>query len=412
MAKTTSSYLLLPGETEWEIWTNTPNQPTTLHSSHAVTHPSEITNLPAGDLIFFFPVQALTAIPLKVPTGDESLFHDLAATHAERLGLRPDPMAGQLTDIFPISITQEHSTLLYIVLRHPSTEQLPSKTPKAFDFSARVFPTGEESIHIWRELNQWNFAIHQDGKLIYTQTTSSSGVSPDANLVREIRIVTAQLDLQGISPSPEKITVWSSDLSVDLSALANAFTIPVVHSQRPTPQLPATLSHLLPADVRSARRAARQRQNILTAVAAMAIIYLGIICYSGYGLWKTHSTTKQLKERAEAIAPFAESYRTHIEKWDEIEYGISREFNTVDILNRIAKCIPVNSGLRLSIAKISPDEIVLNGEAPQSQAVTQFSLNLNRSNDLATYQWETSDPRKSNRGWEFQFTGVLPKFNP
>jgi hypothetical protein len=412
MAKTNSSYLLIPGETEWEIWSVTPNQPTTLHSSHTVSKPSQITNFPSGDLIFFFPVQSLTSIPLLVPTNDESLFADLAATHAERLGLRPDPLAGQLTDIFPISITPEISSLLYVVLRNPNTDHLPTKSPKSFDFSARALPCESDSISIWKELQQWVFAIHQGGKLVYTQTTSSTGPSPDANLVRDIRITIAQLSLQGINLEPNNITVWSNNTTTQTSALSNAFTIPIVNSPRPSPFLPETLSHLLPADVRAARRAARQRQNTIISIAAVAIIYLGMISYSGFGLWKIHSTTQKLIERATTIAPLAESFRVHTEKWDEIESGISREYNTVDILNRVAKCIPANSGLRLKTASISPDEILLIGEAPQSQAITQFSLNLNRSNELAAYEWQTSDPRQSTRGWEFQFTAALPKITP
>ena len=107
MAKSNSNYLLIPGETDWEIWTIMPNQPATLHASYPVKNPSEIENLPAGDFIFLFPVQALTALPLKVQTADSALFPDLAATHAERVGLRPDPLAGQLTDIFPISTSAD-----------------------------------------------------------------------------------------------------------------------------------------------------------------------------------------------------------------------------------------------------------------------------------------------------------------
>lgn len=412
MPKTNASYLLIPGETEWEIWSVLPHQPATLHSTYSVSQPSEIKQFPSGDLFFFFPVQALTSIPLHVPTNDESLFADLASTHAERMGLRPDPLAGQLTDLFPISITPEHSTLLHVVLKNPESDHLPSKSPKAFDFSARAFPVTDDSISIWKELQHWVFAIHQGGKLVYTQTTSSTGPGPDANLVREIRITIAQLSLQGIRVEPERITVWSNNSSIQTSVLSNAFTIPVLCSIRPAPSLPQSLSHLLPADVRAARTAARKRQNMIVSIAAIAIIYLGVIAYSGYGLWKIHSTTQKLKQRANTIAPLADSFRIHTEKWDEIEYGISREYNTVDILNRVAKCIPIHSGLRLKTAKISPDEILLIGEAPQPEAITQFSRNLNRSNDLAAYEWETSNPRQSARGWEFQFTAALPNLAP
>lgn len=412
MAKSNSNYLLIPGETEWEIWTIAPNLPSTLLSSHPVKNPSEIDKLPQGDLIFLFPVQAFTALPLHVQTGDESLFPDLAATHAERLGLRPDPLAGQLTDIFPISISPEESTLLSIVLRDPSSEVLPSKSPKAFDISARAFPSTGNTLTLWRELNQWVFAIHHAGKLIYCQTTSSGGVSPDANLIREIRIASAQLSMQGIEVKPDKAIVWSNDTSIQTAVLSQAFTIRVELAARPIPSVPNPLSKLLPADVRAARRAAQQRQNTIVAAAAIALIYIGVIGYFGYGLWETHSTTKKLEARANEIAPARESFVLHTEKWDELEYGIDKEYNTVDILNRISKCIPAKSGLRLRSANISAEEITLEGEAQEFQSVTQFSLNLKKSNDLTKYRWEDAKPRQTTRGWEFTFTGAFPQATP
>lgn len=414
MAKSNSTHLLIPGETEWEIWTITPNQPASLHSSHPVRFASEIQNLPSGDLFFFFPIQAFTALPLRVQTNDASLFPDLAATHAERLGLRPDPLAGQLTDIFPISSTNEESTLLSIILRNPSSEILPSKSPKAFDISARALTTEGNTLTLWRELNQWVFAIRHKGSLVYCQTTSSAGTSPDANLVREIRIAIAQLSLQGIEVKPEKTIVWSNDLETKTSALSQAFTIRVDLAPRPTPTLPVPLSQLLPADVRAARRAARQRQNTIIAVAALAVFYLGTIGYFGYDLWKIHSTTKAYNTRIAQIAPSIEQYNIHNNKWDELEYALSSEYNTMDILLRIEKCIPPtpNSGLRLKTAEISPTEIRLIGEASQPTAINQFATNLKKSNELLNFEWSPGPPQQSTTGWEFTHTASIPQATP
>jgi hypothetical protein len=48
----------------------------------------------------------------------------------------------------------------------------------------------------------------------------------------------------------------------------------------------------------------------------------------------------------------------------------------------------------------------MKGEAPQPQAVNQFSLNLNRNNDLISYDWQTPEPTKFERGWEFTYTAT------
>jgi hypothetical protein len=412
MSKANSTHLLLPGESDWEIWTVVPNGEATMLSSHPVAKPSDIGKPPQGDLVFFFPVKSLTALPLRVPTGDTSLFEDLAATHAERAGFRADPFAGQLTDIFPLFTSPDESVFLSVVLRAPQTADLPPKSPKAFDISPRAFPVAGNTLCVWRELGHWVFAIHQDGKLLYCQATSVSTPSPDAALIREIRIAIAQLSMQGVRTAPSRALIWTSDPDTDSSLLSRSLSLPTELAPRPSPILPDPLSELLPADVRAARREALKRQNTILAVAALAVIYLGTAGYLGFQLWKTRSTTDKILAQVSAVAPEGEAYALHIAKWDELERGIDLNYNTIDILSRVARSIPPNSGLRLTTADIRATEILIIGEAPLPAAVNQFSLNLNNNNDLAAFEWQTPAPRQSNRGWQFTYNGTIPSATP
>jgi hypothetical protein len=412
MSKANSTHLLVPGESDWQIWTVVPSGESILHSSHPVARPSEIGKPPQGDLVFLFPVKSLTALSLHVPTGDASLFEDLAATHAERLGFRSDPFAGQLTDIFPLLTNSEESVFLSVILRSPQTADLPPVSPKAFDISPRAFPAKGNTLSLWRELGQWVFAIHQEGKLLYCQATSVTAPSPDASLIREVRIAIAQLSMQGIHAAPSKAIVWTSDPATETSHLSRSLSLQVELAPRPAPKLPEPLSKLLPADVRAARRAARKRQNTILAIAAIAVLYLGTTGYLGFGLWKTRDTTTKLLAQVKAVAPEGEAFALHIAKWDELEYGIDLNHNTVDILNRIARSIPANSGLRLTTADISATEINLRGEASQLQPVNQFSLNLRNNNDLAAFEWQTPAPRQTSRGWEFVFSATTATATP
>ncbi|RYD49721.1 MAG: hypothetical protein EOP83_24800, partial [Verrucomicrobiaceae bacterium] len=111
MSKTTDNVLLVPGETGWEIWTGPSASELTLHEATTIDRASDLTAIPNGDLLLLFPVKSITAVPMRVASDDEALFPDLAALHAERLGLRPDPMAGQLTDIFVIAREAENTAL-------------------------------------------------------------------------------------------------------------------------------------------------------------------------------------------------------------------------------------------------------------------------------------------------------------
>ncbi|MEX1116189.1 MAG: hypothetical protein WEB53_13125 [Akkermansiaceae bacterium] len=404
MSKTTENVLLIPGESGWEIWTGQSATEFTLHSATSIERASELPDIPSGDLLLFFPVKAITAVPMRVASDDDALFDDFATLHAERLGLRPDPMAGQLTDTFVIAREAENTALLSVLLRVPGEGEMPTRGPKSFDISPRAYPLTADSIAVWKELGRWVFAISQQGNLVYCQATSVASGSPDDSVAREIRLALMQLSMQGLEIHPSRAVLWSGIEGISATSLSAAFGIPVEISARPAPVIPSPLSKLLPADVRAARREARKRQNIIFAAAAVALLYLGLIGWFGYGLWNDGRETKNLLIQAEQAAPEGEAYSLHIAKWDELAHAIELTHSPVDILKRIADCIPPNSGLRLRTADISATDIKLMGEAPQLQAVNTFSLKLSKSNDLAQFDWQTPEPNQSTRGWEFVFS--------
>lgn len=408
MSKSIENVLLVPGESGWEIWTGQSGADFTLHSVTAAEQAGDLTQLPAGDVLLLFPVKSVTAVPMRVTSDDEALFTDLAALHAERLGLRPDPMAGQLTDVFVIAREAENSALVSVLLRAPGDHEMPPRGPKGFDISPRAYHLSGDALAVWKEFGRWVFSLYHQGNLVYCQATSCISSSPDEAFAREIRLALIQLSMQGLEIEPASIALWSSSPGVSPAALNAAFKAPVEVLARPAPVLPDPLSKLLPADVRAARRAARRKQNVIIVIAAVVLIYLGLIGWFGYGLWKASSETARLIKDANAAAPEGEAYALHIAKWDELANAIELNNSPVDILKRIAECIPMNSGLRLRTADISADEVKLIGEAGTLQAVNSFSLSLAKSNGLTRFDWQTPPGNSSTRGWEFVFTGQVP----
>lgn len=408
MSKTIENVLLVPGESGWEIWTGPSTAELTLREATTIDRAGDLATIPNGDLLLLFPVKSITAVPMRVASDDEALFPDLAALHAERLGLRPDPMAGQLTDVFIIAREAENTALVSVLLRTPGDGDMPPRGPKSFDISARAYPLDGDALAIWKEFDRWVFSLSHQGKLVYCQATSGTSSAPDEALAREIRLALIQLSMQGLEIEPNRVVVWTRDGEINTSALASAFKAPIEVAPRPAPVLPDPLSKLLPADVRAARRAAHKRRNVILGVAAVGLIYLGIIGWFGYGLWKDSAETKALLAEAEAAAPEGEAFTLHVAKWDELTNAIDLANSPVDILSRVAACIPPASGLRLKTADISATEIKLIGEAPQLQAVNTFSLNLDKNNGLTAFDWQTPEPNQSTRGWEFVFSAEIP----
>lgn len=408
MSKTIEQTLLIPGETGWETWTRQGDGTFAKLAESESHRAGDLANPPAGDLTLFFPARMVTALPVKVATDDNSLFPDLVTLHAERLGLRTDPLAGQLSDWFVISKGEESASLLSVFLKAPGEGDLPRKGPKGFDISARAYPQEGSLVAVWREFGRWVFAFFENGHLVYGQATGVESGHPDAALAREIQLAGMQLGMQGMQVNPGLVVIWASAEDVRTDELSKVLDLRCEVRPRPVPVLPQPLSRLLPADVRAARREALRKRNIITGIAAVVLGYLGLIGWLGYGLWSDHQETKRLLDAANKAAPDAAAYSSHIAKWDELTNVLDLSNSPVDILHRVARSIPENSGLRLKTAEISALEIKLQGEAGTLEAVNTFSLRLSKNNELSAFQWQTPDPNSSNRGWDFTFTADVP----
>lgn len=413
MSKQQETSLLVPGIRGWEIWKQATTGGFVLQSADGPDRASDLAGLPGGNLAMLFPVRGMHALPFKASSADDSLFEDLAAMHAERLGVRADPFAGQLSDTFVVEKEEDAATLLCIVLKSPGDGDLPLRSPREFDVSPRAYPVSGEAIAAWVEFGRWVFAFFRNGKLLYSQATSSSGDAPDASCLREIQLALGQLSIQGLALKPTAIHVWSPDGPTgSAGTLADGFGLTARVSARPDPVLPQPRSKLLPADVRAARREQKARQQRMAGIAAVVLAYLGLGAWFGYGIWKDSSKVKTLTAKAEQIAPADEqaAYLEHKAVWAELDLLVNIENSPVEILSRIQKAMPPNSGLRLSRAEINPGQVKLVGEAQQAAPISQFDLNLTKpSYGLAEYQWENPPPSNSNKGWTFNFTGLIPE---
>jgi hypothetical protein len=405
VSKPSDNILLVPGEAGWEIWSGSPGGSFVLHSQAKVSRASEITDIPNGNLVLLFPVKAITALPLRVTTEDSSLFPEMAAMHAERQGLRPDPMAGQLTDQFVVAKEGDTTSLLSVILRTPGEGDMPPRGPKEFDLSARAIGYQGDSLVFWKEFGRWVFALSVSGKLVYCQATAIDLVEPDAFLAREAKLSALQLSMQGVRCDPARAVVYS-ETPFDVSALESALGLPVQVMAKPAPILPEPRSKLLPDDVRAARREARRRQQIMAAVALLVLAYVGTALWFGFSYWKENREIASLLQKARTNSPDTMAYEAHVAKWSELEPVVDLNKSPVELLYRVAREMPKGK-IRLTNANISGSEIKLQGGAEYA-TIKQFDLALTKSNQLVGYRWENQEPNNSSKGWTFQFAGFAP----
>jgi len=400
--------VLAPGVAGWEVWSGPPGGPFELAEATTVAAAGDIASLPAGDIVMLFPARAVTSVPFRAATVDTAMFGDLAAMHLERLGLRADALAGQLVDTFVIVEREDGADLTAVVLRRPAEGEMPKRGPKEFDVSARAYPLPREGVAMWREFGRWVFALSTGGHMAYTQATTCGAESPDATVVSDIRLALTQLTLQGLVIRPSEVLIWhDGQEEISGAALEAIFPQRVQVLPRPAPVLPQPRSRLLPEDVRAARRArARKRQRVL-AVVVLVLVYAGLSGWLGYGLGRDGQETMRKQAEAKAAGPEAVACGSHLEKWRQLGPVVDNGQSPVELLFQVASQLPLNGAVRLKSADVSVNEIKLSGESAESAPISQFSLNLNKSDMLRGFKWQVPPQEQTNKGnWTFNYTAI------
>jgi hypothetical protein len=409
MSSKNERILIAPGTQAWEVWAGEPDGQLQRTAAEPVGRPGELRDLGAGETLLLFPVRDVVTMPFKVQTSDENLFGDLAKLHIERLGVRVDPLGGQLSDHFVVTTGEEQATLLAVVLTSPADGFMPSRPVGAFDFTARCLPLADGVVTVWMELGRWVFALAAGGKLVYCQATSSSSEVPDQLVATEIRLAVTQLLLQGFEVRPGGVVVWvdpGSDATGVTAELEQALRLPVTAESRPAPRWPSPASHLLPADVRAEREARRKRQQKRAALGTVAAAVVGVCAWLGWQLWSEKQELSDLQALASQLQPQADAYQLHKQKWEELSPVIQPSYWPVEIIYRVVSQIPREGGLRLTRITVASRTVNVFGEAPNSPPTAQFDVALGRSSDLAGYEWQNQPAKQGNSGaWSFQYTG-------
>ncbi|MFT6864052.1 MAG: hypothetical protein ACJAVK_002614 [Akkermansiaceae bacterium] len=420
--------LLIPGADGWEIWTGSTVNGFQRHAETEHKLALDVTGVPSGSVAMAVPVRQISAVPFRAQTDDLSLLGDLAVMQLEKNGTRPALDGGQLTDYFIYGTAPEETHLTAIVMNPPSEGQLPRKSPESFDISPRCLPLPDGKVVVWRELGRWVFAIGKPGHALYFQCLSSDRL--DARAGNEIRLALTQLEMQGLlKVLPDSVVVWSHGSSSDarpeeLEFLARGLDVPVESSPRPVPTWPAPPSRLLPADVRAERLAVRGKRNRNILIAALLVVYLGIVAFLYFDLQKAKEAATLATKDANSISGDADLLLTHRVKWDELRPVVETEFQPFEVFLASYRALPNTKQERfIRITKASftnqfreidgdlkvSREVVLEGQAEREaqQEIPKFAGNLRSSRELEAFRWAFPPESEDKRSGKvtFNYTG-------
>lgn len=412
MSSKTDNKILIPGAGGWEVWqgSNDKGFKKTLQSD--AMKASELGKISSSRLVMGFSVREVLAVPFHVQTDDQAMFADLAAMHLERSNIRPEEGAGVLTDVFLVGQNNGDSQLLNIVLSAPASDTMPVSSPSGFDVSARFYSFTSNSVTLWRELGRWVFAITgaNTGSAMYYQALSSGELGLD--VIRDIKLALTQLYMQGLGLELQKVVVWLEDDGLDpsvdqLTVLGHKISADVATEYKQAPQMPESLSKLVPADVRAEQRKKAEKLKTTLFVTVITLMYLGVVGYFAYQFFTLKSELADQQKEIDRVKMEHSGISLFQADWEQLAPVVNSDNWPLTLLQRVAKLIPRGQDLRFKVFEATSHQITIKGESAELPLANNFKESLKKT--MAEYDWATpsATPQSKTSRWEFTYVGTL-----
>ena len=401
MAKNDSDITLcFPGENGWELWSEQSGR-LVLGETRPLEEGNEGGCEPFQSASHYaFPVNSVFAVPIWTPTDSPEVLGNLVEMQLEKSGLKPEAGSGRMLDYRTVQTVDSgegrRHLILATVLNADYHHPLPNKGAEEFDVSARFLNLPGNHIVIWRELGHLVAALTRGGELVYFQGLNSSEF--DSAAVQEIRCVLLGLEgagpvsteemSQGILSQISGIHVWLEDADETVvSELQQALDLDTIIALRPDPVLPSGYSGLLPGVVaiqREQKQRAQMIRNVILALAACYLVFLGVYFFSHFKVEKERETLSAevngLDKELGWIAPFEK-------KWEEIEPVINGQTHPSELLHRCTLQLPAKD-VRFTSFAVKGNTITIIGECRDPNAGRRFGAKLMNASAMSDYKWE------------------------
>ena len=405
--KKTEATICLPGESGWEHWKPSASGGYELADQVSLEEggsPASFKEI----RVYGFPITAAFSIPIWALTDDEELLDSVVDMQLEKVGMKPEAIAGKLVD-YNVVDREENQTLTLATVLDPSFEhELPKGGATYFEASPALFYMPESQIVIWKELGKLVVAVTRRDNLVYFQGLTGSHV--DATVVHELNCLMMQLGMQNVVEEINGITLWTDDVEDGADGLLEeAFECRVHRAEKPVPVLPLEYSTLLPTEVALDRIEAKKRQKIKNGLMIVGLIYCAIAAFFVVRYLIDWKKTDGLRQEAASKQKYFDLVPKVQEMWgvsaltmDVEMYPIETFKNTVEPLLRMDQ-------VQLETFNITTDKVMITGRAKDAAMAISYQQKVKDHELLQHFEWKMPSPTPDRRTGtaRFQINGEL-----
>ena len=401
--KKAETTICLPGEDGWERW-----KP----SGDGYQLSEKVATADGGSAASFkeiqvygFPVTAAYAIPIWASTADEDLLGSVVDMQLEKLGMRPETIAGKLIDYTVVDREEAQTLTLATVLDSSFKHELPKGGAREFEASPALFYLPENQLVLWKELGKLVVAITRRDMLVYFQGLTASRV--DAGVVHELNCLIMQLGMQKVVEQIDGVTLWTNDIDEGVSdLLSETFECKVLHQKRPAPVLPLKHSTLLPTEVALDRIEAKKRQKIKNALLMAGLVYCAVAAFFVARYLIDLREVNELKRVAatkqhyfDLVPRVQRMWGVAMETMDVDRYPIEIFYRVTEALRGLGALDQVN----FDSFNISSDKVAIAGMAKDAATAIRYQQKIQDHKDLQDFEWKIPSPTPDKRTGRVRF---------
>lgn len=398
MSRQSVDSILRPGPEHWELWKVSGSEcvgPSLISTAQDLGSPRH--------LLLALPSRSILSAPLWISSAgnpSELAELELSSRHLLRKGAE--------THSVPI-LNKDGRALVLALASSDDSEALEFfKKAKSFEFPARLLPSRDTDIIVWRELGSLCFGFFRDDQCVFF--ASSAEVLPGPAFCGILNRTAMRLHAEGvISRIPAKLRILGPFTNEECTALGHALRIDW-HLQEtfPAPEIPAEPTNPAPP---TARMQIEQRDKFRKATLiamGVAILYCLVLFSAGADLVFRNIQYSQLTSELAAISHSATAAQTSVTGWSELRNAVDPETFAIDQLDAVASQIP-GEQVRLTQYNYDQGRLVITGEAADVTQAYEFFEKVKKVPMLQDYEWTNAQPQLAGRNKvRFEMEGVRP----
>lgn len=399
-SKKTEATICLPGEDGWEHW-----KPSgggyQLSEKVAVADGGSPASFKEIQ-VYGFPVTAAFAVPIWASTADEELLGSVVDMQLEKLGMRPETIAGKLVDYTVVDREEAQTLTLATVLDGSFKHELPKAGARDFEASPALFYLPENQLVIWKELGKLVIAITRRDNLVYFQGLTASRI--DAGVVHEINCLMMQLGMQKVVEQIDGITLWTDELDDGVEELlSETFECRVHREKRPAPVLPLQHSTLLPTEVALDRIEAKKRQKIKNVLMIAGLVYCAVAAFFVAKYLIDLKEVNKLKQLAASKQHYFDLVPRVQAMWGVAQETMDVERYPIEIFKRTVEPLKMFDQVNLDTFNITADKVQITGMAKDAALAIQYQQRVKDHPDLQDFTWKIPSPSPDRRTGRVRF---------